>query len=74
MDIEEQGSMIWYQGSGIYEDGVKIAENFHRTTYAPDHDVSTIDNAEVKAVCQTVLTNARKTAYLTAYPPPPPPE
>lgn len=26
MDIEEQGSMIWYQGSGIYEDGVKIAD------------------------------------------------
>lgn len=58
----------------VKRDGVKIAENFDRTTYAPDHDVSTIANAEVKAVCQTVLTNARKTAYLNAYPPPSSPE
>lgn len=55
----------------VKRDGVKIAENFHRTSYAPDHDVSKISDAEVKAICQIVLTNARKTAYLKAYPAPP---
>ena len=54
----------------VKRDGVKIAENFDSTSYAPDHDVSKISNAEVKAICQTVLTNTRKTAYLKAYPAP----
>ena len=52
----------------VKRDGVKIAENFHRTTYSPTHDVSKISDPEVKAVCQAVLTNARKTAYLKVHP------
>tara|TARA_Y100000296_G_C5112872_1_gene226080 strand:- start:283 stop:564 length:282 start_codon:yes stop_codon:yes gene_type:complete len=55
----------------VKRDGVKIADSYDRTTYGPAHDVSTIADAEVKAICQTVLTNARKTAYLAANPPGP---
>ena len=56
----------------IKKDGVKISDSYDRTTYGPAHDVSTIANAEVKAICQTVFTDARKTAYLAANPPGPP--
>ena len=52
----------------VKRDGVKIAENFHRATYGPTYDVSKISNAEVKTICQAVLTNDRKTAYLKAHP------
>ena len=26
MNLMDEGTMIWYQGSGIYQDGIKIAD------------------------------------------------
>ena len=52
----------------VKRDGVKIAETFDRTSYGPTYDVSKISDAEVKTICQAVLTDARKTAYLKANP------
>ena len=56
--------------NSILKDGVEISSSFSRTTYSPNHDVNTISDAEVKSVCQLVLTNTRKSAYLAANPDP----
>lgn len=56
--------------NSILKDGVEISSSFSRVTYRPNHDVNTISDAEVKSVCQLVLTNTRKSAYLAANPDP----
>tara|TARA_E500000318_G_C3463117_1_gene173479 strand:+ start:437 stop:688 length:252 start_codon:yes stop_codon:yes gene_type:complete len=46
----------------IKKDGTEVSRSFHRHTVAPDADISA-ESAEVKAICNTVHTDAIKTAY-----------
>ena len=58
----------------ISEDGEVISKSNHRTTYAPNTDVSTLE-ADVAAIANVVWTQAVKDAYQTyldSLPTPPP--
>ncbi len=50
----------------ILEDGQEISSSFHRYVLSPDHDVSQITDATVKAQFQAVMTDAVK-ANFTAF-------
>ena len=47
----------------ILEDGNEISYTFRRTTYPPDHDVSTISDPVVKAQFEAVMTKQVKDNY-----------
>jgi len=47
----------------ILEDGQEISSSFHRYVLNPDHDVSTITDATIKAQFQAVMTDAVKVNY-----------
>ena len=47
----------------ILEDGNEISSSFHRYVLDPDHDVSKITDATVKAQFQAVMTDAVKANY-----------
>ena len=47
----------------VIEDGSEISANFHRYTLAPDHDVSTISDATVKAQFEAIMTDKIKANY-----------
>ena len=49
----------------ILEDGKEISASFHRYVLDPDHDVSTITDATVKAQFQAVMTDEVKQNYET---------
>lgn len=46
----------------IKRDGVEISKTFHRKIILPNDDISSED-ADVKAICTTVFTQAVKDAY-----------
>jgi len=46
----------------IKRDGEEISRSFHRHVVAPDADISG-ESAEVQAICETVHTDAVKSAY-----------
>ena len=46
----------------IKKDGVELTRSFSRHVVAPDADI-TGESTEVKAICNTVHTDAVKTAY-----------
>ena len=47
----------------ILEDGQEISSGFHRYVLNPDHDVSTITDATVKAQFEAVMTDSAKANY-----------
>ena len=47
----------------VLEDGNLLSQSFHRYTLAPDHDVSTISDATVKAQFEAVMTKEVKDNY-----------
>jgi len=47
----------------ILEDGQEISSSFHRYVLNPDHDVSTITDATVRAQFNAVKTDAVKVNY-----------
>lgn len=49
----------------VVEDGVVLAEKFHRHTIAPDQDYST-EAPEVQAACAAMFTPERVAAYKAA--------
>ena len=49
----------------ILEDGNVISQNFHRYVLNPDHDVSTISDATVKAQFEAIMTDEVKANYQT---------
>ena len=48
----------------IKEDGTEISRSFHRHVLHPDQDISG-EHADVQAVCNTVWTDAVKSAWTT---------
>ena len=49
----------------VLEDGNVISQNFHRYVLNPDHDVSTISDATVKAQFEAIMTDGVKDNYQT---------
>jgi len=49
----------------IKEDGVEISRNFHRKVISPTDDWSSED-AEIKTICDTIMTAERINAYKAA--------
>tara|TARA_R100000664_G_C2744151_1_gene132209 strand:+ start:399 stop:665 length:267 start_codon:yes stop_codon:yes gene_type:complete len=47
----------------VLEDKVKLSGTFHRYVLTPDHDVSTITDATVKAQFEAVMTDEVKANY-----------
>ena len=47
----------------VIEDGNLISQNFHRYVLNPDHDVSAISDATVKAQFKTIMTDEVKDNY-----------
>jgi len=47
----------------VLEDGNLLSQNFHRYVLNPDHDVSKIADATVKAQFQAVMTDSVKANY-----------
>ena len=47
----------------MFEDGNVFSQNFHRYVINPDHDVSTITDATVKAQFNAVMTKEVKDNY-----------
>ena len=47
----------------VLEDGNLLSQNFHRYVIDPDHDVSTISDATVKAQFEAVMTDEVKANY-----------
>ena len=47
----------------VLEDGNVISQNFHRYVLNPDHDVSTISDATVKAQFEAIMTDGVKDNY-----------
>ena len=47
----------------VLEDGNLLSQNFHRYVLNPDHDVSTISDATVKAQFNAVMTDTVKANY-----------
>ena len=48
----------------VKEDGTEISRSFHRHVLHPDSDISG-EHADVQAVCNTVWTDAVKSAWTT---------
>jgi hypothetical protein len=49
----------------VLEDGVKLSGTYHRYVLNPDHDVSTITDATIKAQFEAVMTQEVKDNYAT---------
>ena len=49
----------------IKDDGTEISRNFHRRVITPGDDWSSED-AEIKTICDTIMTTERIEAYKTA--------
>tara|TARA_E500000305_G_C3895634_1_gene176256 strand:- start:59 stop:325 length:267 start_codon:yes stop_codon:yes gene_type:complete len=47
----------------VLEDGQLLSQNFHRYVLQPDHDVSSITDATVKAQFNAVMTDTVKANY-----------
>ena len=47
----------------VLEDGNLLSEDFHRYVLNPDHDVSTISDATVKAQFEAIMTDGVKDNY-----------
>ena len=47
----------------VMEDGSELSASFHRYVLNPDHDVSTISDAVVKAQFEAVMTSEVKDNY-----------
>lgn len=62
MQIRERNQIIETDDDGNSQE---ISASFHRYTLAPDHDVSTISDATVKAQFNAVMTDTVKQNYQT---------
>ena len=51
------------EANQVLEDGNLLSQNFHRYVLNPDHDVSTISDATVKAQFNAVMTDEVKANY-----------
>ena len=60
--VTENGTILVREVTRIMEDGIEISKQYHRTSFAPESDVS-LQPDNVKAVCNAVWTPETIAAY-----------
>jgi hypothetical protein len=60
--VTENGIVLYREATRIMEDGNQISQTFHRSSLAPDQDLTGIP-ANVVAICNTVWTAEVIAAY-----------
>jgi hypothetical protein len=60
--VNENGIILYREATRIMEDGNEISKTYHRSSLAPEQDLTDVP-ANVVAICNTVWTDEVKTAY-----------
>ena len=60
--ITENGIVLYREATRILKDGEQIAQTYHRSSLAPEQDLTGVPDSVV-AICNTVWTDEVKTAY-----------
>jgi hypothetical protein len=60
--VTENGTVLYREATRIMEDGNEISKTYHRSSLAPEQDLTGIP-ANVVAICNTAWTDEVKTAY-----------
>jgi hypothetical protein len=63
--VEENGTVLYREATRIMEDGNEISKTYHRSSLAPEQDLTGIP-ANVVAICNTVWTAEVVAAYQAA--------
>jgi len=61
----ENGTILFREATRIVEDGVQLSESYHRSSLAPDSDLTDVP-AQVAAIAAVVWTPEVIAAYKTA--------
>ena len=61
----ENGTILFREGTRIVEDGVQLSETYHRSSLAPDADLTGVP-AQVAAIAAVVWTPEVIAAYQAA--------
>ena len=60
--VTENGIVLYREATRIIEDGNEISKAYHRSSLAPEQDLTGVP-ANVVAICNTAWTDEVKTAY-----------
>ena len=60
--VNENGTVLYREATRIMEDGNEISKTYHRSSLAPEQDLTGVP-ANVVAICNTAWTDEVKTAY-----------
>ena len=60
--VTEDGTVLYREATRIMEDGNEISKTYHRSSLAPEQDLTGIPT-NVVAICNTAWTDEVKTAY-----------
>jgi hypothetical protein len=60
--VTEDGTILYREATRIIEDGNEISKTYHRSSLAPEQDLTGV-SANVVAICNVVWTDEVKTAY-----------
>jgi len=60
--VTENGTVLYREATRIMEDGNEISKTYHRSSLAPEQDL-TGQPANVVAICNAAWTEEVKTAY-----------
>jgi len=60
--IAENGTVLYREATRIMEDGNEISKTYHRSSLAPEQDLTGIPD-NVVAICNLTWTDEVKTAY-----------
>ena len=60
--VTEYGTVLYREATRIMEDGNEISKTYHRSSLAPEQDLTGVP-ANVVAICNTTWTDEVKTAY-----------
>jgi hypothetical protein len=60
--VTEDGTVLYREATRIIEDGNEISKTYHRSSLAPEQDLTGVPS-NVVAICNTAWTDEVKTAY-----------
>jgi hypothetical protein len=60
--VSENGIVMYREATRIMEDGNEISKTYHRSSLAPEQDLTGVPDSVV-AICNTAWTDEVKTAY-----------
>ena len=60
--VTENGIVLYREATRIIEDGNEISKAYHRSSLAPEQDLTGVPDSVV-AICNTAWTDEVKTAY-----------